>query len=316
MDFIFGPPETEKTTCLLHLANQYIIEKNIKPNSGYILFLTPPHTKIDPKNKDLKNQKGYVFKQYFTCYQPQMKNNMELIKSYKLGNYTRALGLLNNFILISNKVKGLKLILIDDIIRIITPWVKEIITQKYNMAKPEEREDIISQDNKYLEFHKVIQKFLSRVLHLQKSYKCPCFVSINIDKSEDIKNSTRIFNSIFSFTKSTFYLSQNLDNKNIFYKDVNMYIDSNIDKIEFKVINNENDNNFSKRDEQNLAEYINKTENKTKIKDEDYIDVKYMKTWMKNTLDRFVEYINDYKEKMDELERQKKLEESSLTQNE
>ena len=34
MDFIFGPPEGEKTTYLLHLANQYIIDNNIKPNTG------------------------------------------------------------------------------------------------------------------------------------------------------------------------------------------------------------------------------------------------------------------------------------------
>ena len=289
MDFIFGPPEAEKTTCLLHLANQYIIDNNIKPNTGYILFLTPPHTEIGPENKELQNQKGYVFKQYFTNYQPQMKNNMDLIK----------------------------LILIDDIIRIITPWVKEIINKKYNMAKPEEKENIISQNNKSLIFNDVFQQFLRKIYNVQNCFKCPCFVSININKSEDIKNSTIIFNSIYPFAKSSFLISQKLDDKSIFYNEANMFIDSKTDKIEFKVINNENNNYISKLDETFLVEYINKTENKIKKKDENYIDLKYMINWMKNTLDIFVDCINNYKEKMkNQLEQQKMLEDSSLTQNE
>jgi len=317
MDFIFGPPEAEKTTCLLHLANQYIIDKNIKPNTGYILFLTPPHTEIGPENREHQNQKGYVFKQYFTNYQPQMKNNMDLIKPYILGNIIRAFGLLDNFRLIANKVKGLKLILIDDIIRIITPWVKEIINKKYNIAKPEEKEYIISQNNKSLTFNEVFQQFLRKISKVQNCYKCPCFISININKSEDIKNSKIIFNSIYPFAKSNFLLSQKLDDKSIFYSDVNMFLDSKTDKIEFKVVNNENSNDISKMDKTLLAEYIQKTEKETKKKDdENYIDLKLMKSWIKNTLDRFVDCINDYKEKMNQIEQQKMLEDSSITQNE
>ena len=317
MDFIFGPPEAEKTTCLLHLANQYIIDKNIKPNTGYILFLTPPHTEIGPENREHQNQKGYVFKQYFTNYQPQMKNNMDLIKPYILGNIIRAFGLLDNFRLIANKVKGLKLILIDDIIRIITPWVKEIINKKYNMAKPEEKEYIISQNNKSLTFNEVFQQFLRKISKVQNCYKCPCFISININKSEDIKNSKIIFNSIYPFAKSNFLLSQKLDDKSIFYSDVNMFLDSKTDKIEFKVVNNENNNDISKMDKTLLAEYIQKIEKETKKKDdENYIDLKLMKSWIKNTLDRFVDCINDYKEKMNQIEQQKMLEDSSITQNE
>jgi len=317
MDFIFGPPEAEKTTCLLHLANQYIMDKNIKPNTGYVLFLTPPHTEIGPENRELQNQKGYVFKQYFTNYQPQMKNNMDLIKPYILGNIIRAFGLLDNFRLVANKVKGLKLILIDDIIRIITPWVKEIINKKYNMAKPEEKEYIISQNNKSLTFNEVFQQFLRKISKVQNCYKCPCFISININKSEDIKNSKIIFNSIYPFAKSNFLLSQKLDDKSIFYSDVNMFLDSKTDKIEFKVVNNENSNDISKMDKTLLAEYIQKTEKETKKKDdENYIDLKLMKSWIKNTLDRFVDCINDYKEKMNQIEQQKMLEDSSITQNE
>ena len=317
MDFIFGPPEAEKTTCLLHLANQYIIDKNIKPNTGYILFLTPPHTEIGPENREHQNQKGYVFKQYFTNYQPQMKNNMDLIKPYILGNIIRAFGLLDNFRLVANKVKGLKLILIDDIIRIITPWVKEIINKKYNIAKPEEKEYIISQNNKSLTFNEVFQQFLRKISKVQNCYKCPCFISININKSEDIKNSKIIFNSIYPFAKSNFLLSQKLDDKSIFYSDVNMFLDSKTDKIEFKVVNNENSNDISKMDKTLLAEYIQKTEKETKKKDdENYIDLKLMKSWIKNTLDRFVDCINDYKEKMNQIEQQKMLEDSSITQNE
>lgn len=317
MDFIFGPPEAEKTTCLLHLANQYIIDKNIKPNTGYVLFLTPPHTEIDPENRELQNQKGYVFKQYFTNYQPQMKNNMDLIKPYILGNIIRAFGLLDNFRLIANKVKGLKLILIDDIIRIITPWVKEIINKKYNIAKPEEKEYIISQNNKSLIFNEVFQQFLRKISKVQNCYKCPCFISININKSEDIKNSKIIFNSIYPFAKSNFLLSQKLDDKSIFYRDANMFLDSKTDKIEFKVVNNENNNDISKMDKTLLAEYIQKTEKETKKKDdENYIDLKLMKNWIKNTLDRFVDCINNYKEKMNQIEQQKMLEDSSITQNE
>jgi len=317
MDFIFGPPEAEKTTCLLHLANQYIIDKNIKPNTGYILFLTPPHTEIGPENREHQNQKGYVFKQYFTNYQPQMKNNMDLIKPYILGNIIRAFGLLDNFRLIANKVKGLKLILIDDIIRIITPWVKEIINKKYNIAKPEEKEYIISQNNKSLTFNEVFQQFLRKISKVQNCYKCPCFISININKSEDIKNSKIIFNSIYPFAKSNFLLSQKLDDKSIFYSDVNMFLDSKTDKIEFKVVNNENNNDISKMDKTLLAEYIQKIEKETKKKDdENYIDLKLMKSWIKNTLDRFVDCINDYKEKMNQIEQQKMLEDSSITQNE
>ena len=317
MDFIFGPPEAEKTTCLLHLANQYIIDKNLKPNTGYILFLTPPHTEISSENKELQNQKGYIFKQYFTNYQPQMKNNMDLIKSYILGNSTRAFGLMDSFRLISHKVKGLKLILIDDILRIITPWVKELINKKYNMAKPEEKENIISQNSKSFTFNDVFQRFLEKVSLVQNCYKCPCFVSININKLEDIKNSSRIFNSIFPFAKSSFLISQKLDDKSIFYNEVNMFLDSKTDKIEFRVINNENNSDFLKMDKIFLDEYINKTEKETKKKDdENYIDLKYMKSWIKSNLDIFVECINDYKEKINQMEQQKMIEDSSLTQNE
>ena len=317
MEFIFGPPEAEKTTCLLHLANQYIIEKNIKPNTGYILFLTPPHTEIDPKNKELHNQKGYVFKQYFTNYQPQFKNNMDLIKPYILGNSTKGFGLMDNFRLISSKIKGLKLILIDDIIRIITPWVKEIINKKYSLAKPEEKENIISQNYKSLIFNDTFQQFLLEISSVQNCYKCPCFISININKSEDIKNSARIFNSIYPFVHSSFYISQKLNEQNIFYSDVKMFLDSKNNKIEFKVINNENNYVISELDRKLLTEYMNKMEKKTKNIDENYIDLNDMKTWIKNTLELFVEYINNYKDKMNQLEQQEKmLEDSSLTQNE
>ena len=55
MDFLFGSQNIDKTTCLIHLANQFIINNNIKPNNGYILMFTPPHTPIPAENANLLN---------------------------------------------------------------------------------------------------------------------------------------------------------------------------------------------------------------------------------------------------------------------
>ena len=65
MDFLFGPQNNDKTTCLLHLANQFILNNNIKPNNGYILLFTPPHSE-NPKSNEksqIKNERKVQFEE-------------------------------------------------------------------------------------------------------------------------------------------------------------------------------------------------------------------------------------------------------------
>ena len=61
MDFLLGPQNIVNTTCLIHLANKFIINNDIKPNNGYILMFTPPHTPIPTEKTNTQSKKGYTF---------------------------------------------------------------------------------------------------------------------------------------------------------------------------------------------------------------------------------------------------------------
>ena len=56
MDFLFGPQNIDKTTCLIHLADQFIINNKIKSNNGYILLFTPPNSPVQANNTKTQNK--------------------------------------------------------------------------------------------------------------------------------------------------------------------------------------------------------------------------------------------------------------------
>ena len=215
MDFILGSNETEKTTCLLEMANKFIFEKGINRKNGYILLFTPPHSqKMNHYNPNVnnKNKKEYNFIQHLTRYMPNIKENMDLIKGYELKNISYAFGLIDNFRLLSDKSKGLKLILIDDIDNIVYQWANEIENNKSQNTKNNNEKK--NYDNgtyfSYI-YNEIFQQFLSKITSLQKSYQVQCFISININISVHINftnDSPRIFKAIFPFIRTSYYLSK------------------------------------------------------------------------------------------------------------
>lgn len=327
MDFILGPDETEKTTCLLEMANKYIIENNIKPNNGYILLFTPPHFQNNNDNpiSNGKNKKGYIFNEYFTNYMPQMKENMHLIKGYSLNSSSYAFGLINNFLILSEKSKGLKLILIDDITNIVKPWVNDLINKKASMAKKEDKKNIESQNNRLFIYNEVFQQFLSKIKSLQKCYQIQCFVSLNINIYDHInftKKSPKIFKAIFPFIRNIFFLNNISSMDTITFNELRLSLNPRNDKINYEIIDEkekekndiqENNNNEMSNDIKLLYEYINKKERK--LNKSNFNNYEKIRIWMKDSINQFVNNINEFKifqKKIDE--QKKKEEESSCTQ--
>lgn len=329
MDFILGANNTEKTTCLIHMANEYIIDNKINANKGYILLFTPPLSDTESTDSINQNKKNYNFYQYFTNYKPQYKENMNLIKCYTLNNFTRAYGLIDNFRLISYKNNGLKLILIDDITTIIHSWVNDAINKQLLKSKPEEKENIKNMNNILLLYNEIFQQFLSKIISLQKCYQAKCFISLDINISEHLyfsKNSPRIFNAIFPYIRSAFYLNKINDNI-IVYNELKLYLNSKTNKIVYEIVDNEESdenqnqnwdvNKNENNDDKFLKEKIEKLEKKSKQRKNFTKDGKYM-NWMKKVLNDFVENMNNFNELRKQLEEKKKLnqeeEDSSYTQ--
>lgn len=304
MDFLFGSQNIDKTTCLIHLANQFIINNNIKKSNGYILLFTPPHSKISDGKGNNQNQKGYNFVQYFTNYSPEYKSNIDLIKCYTLTNFQKSCDLINNFRLISRKNKGLKLILIDDITNIIYPWINTILEERKYKAKPEEKAKLEEKDNVYLLFNQVFQYFLSQISLLQSCYQIQCFITINLDHSERQKyfiNSPMIFNSIFPFVRNSFFFQKSEEENQIDFEEVKLFFNMKTNKIELS--NFEENEQIMDIKDKFLDEHLGS----------DYKDKK--NEWIKNTIGDFIEKINEYKRKQIEILKKKQEEEdSSLTQ--
>ena len=315
MNFLFGSQNIDKTTCLIHLANQFIINNNIKPNNGYILMFTPPNSPIPASNANTQNKKGYNFTQYFTIYSPENKDNIDLIKCYSLNNYEKSIFLINNFIQISKESKGLKLILIDDLTSIINLWVNIIINAQKSRAKPEERQLIENSTNILFVYHQIFKFFLSKISSLQKCYQIPCFISINLDPSDRIyfsKNSPRIFNAIFPFIKNCFLFQKSEIENQIDFEEIKLIFNIKTNKIEISELN-QSEQNLDIKDKL-LKEYLNEKRKKSEnvIKKEELDD-----EWIKNTIGDFVENINEFKKKQIEYMKQKIEEEqndSSMTQ--
>ena len=57
MNFIFGAQNVEKTTCLMHLANEFILNNQINKSNGYLLLFTPPHSKNIENKVKAKDEK-------------------------------------------------------------------------------------------------------------------------------------------------------------------------------------------------------------------------------------------------------------------
>ena len=60
MNFLLGSQYTDKTTCLIHIANQFIINHKINSGNGYILLFTPPHSENPQNIQNTQNKKGYI----------------------------------------------------------------------------------------------------------------------------------------------------------------------------------------------------------------------------------------------------------------
>lgn len=337
MDFIFGPKETEKTTCLLELANKFILENNIKQNNGYILLFTPPcinncdeNTTLNKmgnsnikKNKNNRNNKEYKFTQYLTRYKPTTNENMELIKAYELSSASFAFALIDNFILLSSKRKGIKLILIDDITCIINLWINEIIKKKVNAAKNDEKKNIEAQKNILFIYNEVFQKFLSKIISLQKSFQVQCFITLNLNVSDHInfpKSSPKILNAIFPFIRTSYYLSKLSNDDKIIFNESKLLLNARSEKIEFIIMDEEKGNNEKNSDENEDMDYIILKEyiEKKKLKDKklkNSIKLEKVDDWMKKAIGEFINNINNYKAFMKKMEEHNKQEEdSSLTQ--
>ena len=309
MDFLFGSQNIDKTTCLIHLANQFIINNNIKPNNGYILMFTPPHTPIPAENANTQIKKGYSFTQYFTIYSPQYKDNIDLIKCYSLNNFEKSIYLINNFIQISKENKGLKLILIDDLTSIINLWVNFIINSQKNRAKPEERQYIEKSTNILFIYHQVFKFFLTQISNLQRCYQIQCFITINLDPSDRIyfsKNSPRVFNAIFPFIRNCFLFQKSDIENQIDFEEIKLIFNIKTNKIEISD-QKQNEQNFDIKDKL-LKEYLNKQKKKSgnAMKNEELND-----EWIKNSIGDFIENINEFKKKQIEYMKQKEAEEQN-----
>ena len=312
MDFILGSNDKEKTTCLLHMANEYIIENKINSSNGYILLFTPPLSEFS--NDSLKQKNNlYNFNQYFTDYKQDYKDNMNLIKCYTLDSAGKAYGIINNFRLISNQNKGLKLILIDGITTLIRSWVNDTLQKQISGSKPDEKESVGSLNNVLLVYNEIFQQFLSKIISLQKCYQCNCFITIDINISDHLsfsKESPKIFNAIFPFIRNIFYL--NKLNDKIICNELKLFLHARTNKIMYEILENDDEN----INDLFLKEKIEKVEKRTKqIKN--FLTGEKYKNWMKNVLDDFVQNINNFNELKKQLEEKKKLneeEDSSYTQ--
>jgi hypothetical protein len=312
MDFILGSNDKEKTTCLLHMANEYIIDNKINSNNGYILLFTPPLS--ESSNDSLKQKKNiYNFNQYFTDYKQNYKDNMNLIKCYTLNSAGKAYGIINNFRIISNENKGLKLILIDDITTLIRSWANDTINKQILKSKPDEKENIKSFNNVLFIYNGIFQQFLSKIISLQNCYQCNCFITIDINISEHLsfsQISPQIFNAIFPYTRNIFYL--NKSNDKIICNELKLFLYARTNKIMYEILESDDEN----INDLFLKEKIEKLEKRSKQIKKFLTEEKY-KNWMKKVLDDFVQNINNFNELKKQLEEKKKLneeEDSSYTQ--
>ena len=313
MDFLFGCQNIDKTTCLIHLANQYIINNNIKSNDGYILLFTPPFSPNSANDVNTQRENAYNFVQHFTSYCPENKDNVDLIKCYALSNFEKSCDLITNFRLLSKEIKGLKLILIDDLTSIINRWMIDINSKRKDKIKKEDRSINETNKNLLLIYNQVFQYFLSQISILQKCYQVQCLITINLDPSNRIhfsKNAPRIFNAIFPFIRSSFLFQKSDEENQIDFEEVMLSLNMKNNKIEFSEFK-QNENNLDFRDKF-LDELINKKEkkskNKTKQKELD-------EDWIKKAIGDFVEKINDYKKKqIENIQKNKGEDDSSLTQ--
>ena len=307
MNFIFGSQNIEKTTCLIHLANEFILNNKIKQNNGYILLFTPPHLKNTEKNAKAKDVKeiDYNFVQYFTSYSPEYTNNLDLIKCYELTSLEQSCNLLKNFIQISHRNKGLKLILIDDLTNIIHPWVKYYAEDKIKSLSREQ----LKKDKEKIEnliYNQIFQYFLEQISLLQKSYQAQCLVTIQLDQTDRIyyaKYEQKIFNAIFPYARSSFFLQKSEDNQ--------------IDFEEFKLILNGKTNKIElSHDKQNfyIIEQLLKEKLELmnrKYKNNEFID----NSWVKKSIGSFVESFNVFsKNQIESMKKYQEEEDSSLTQ--
>ena len=282
MDFIFGSKETEKTTCLLDIANQFIIDNKIDRYNGYIILFTPPHSEVfDNLNISERNRNNYIFEQHLTSYDPNTKNNMDLIKGYSLSSASYAFGLINNFIELSSKNRGIKLILIDDITNIIKPWVDEETKKKHYDKNTYE----------LLIYNEIFRYFLFQINSLQKLLQIPCIISLNINISANthfIKNSPRIFNAIYSFVKNIFYLSK-LNDGTIKFNCLELKLNQKTDKIIYNIKEEENNNDNSIINKL-FQEYVSKRT----INKDLFPNIIFNKEWIRKSISAFVKNINNY----------------------
>ena len=301
MDFIFSDNDTDNATCLLHLANKYIIENSITKENGFLLLFKPieNESKVNIKNYvDLGNG-NYKFKQNFTEYSSN-KENMNLIQTYELKNAYRAKDLIFQFRIFSNNFNknGLRLILIDNLTNIIFHWFNDYVRndRSFNSTKKNiERKS-------YMLYEEILGNFLKQILSLQKSYSCQCFVSINYNLFDDnIYYKQILFNSIFSFARNIFHLSKNKNNNGIYFQEMKLIPNMKNDIFNYKLIdiNNDEDIDMEKEDDDffGIKKEI-KDENAIKeLKDDKFIPQEKSRKIMIKYLNNFINEYNQYLEK-------------------
>ena len=191
---------------------------------------------------------------------PNIKENMDLIKGYELKNLSYAFNLIDNFRLLSDKSKGLKLILIDDISNIIEPWINDIINSKKNSTNKDEEKKFYEGEH-YMSYiyNEIFQQFLSKITSLQKLYQIQCFISLNIniyDRIDFTQNSPKYFKAIFPFIRTSYYLSKLPNEDLIIFNEFKISLNLRNGKYDYNIIDNENENEIKENNKKNFLKMI------------------------------------------------------------
>ena len=187
---------------------------------------------------------------------------------------------------------------------IINLWVNIIINSQKNKAKPEEKQSVEKGSNILFIYQQVFKFFLSQISSLQRCYQIQCFISINLDKNDNIyfsKNSPRIFNAIFPYIRNCFLLQKSNIENQIDFEEIKLYFNMKTNKIE---ISNPSQKEpiFDTKDKL-LKEFLNEQgKNFGNIKNKELNN-----EWIKNSIGMFVENFNEFKRK--QIEYLKKIKE-------
>ena len=295
MDFILSDNDTDIATCLLHLANKYIVENSITKKNGFLLLFKPTEEELKSNGKKFINlgNRNYNFAQNFTKYSSD-KENMNLVKVYELKNAYRAKDLIFHFRIISNNFhkNGLRLILIDNLTNIIFRWFNDYVrNDRFFNSNPK-----ITERKLYMLYEEILGNFLKQILLLQKSYFCQCFVSINYNLTDDnIYYKQILFNSIFSFARNIFQLSKNEKSNLLYFQEMKLIPNMKNDIFNYKLIdiNNDEDEDVDmEKDDDDFFGIKKEIKEKDKNTIKELKDVKFIS--QEESRKSMIKYLNDF----------------------